>query len=118
MTRFAPGQAYSVRKWSDFGRSTFGVCTITHLEEKPENEIEWRETSIRGSFDAEIGTITFVLDTASNNDKPKKASLRGARVSEAWAKEHGTDREYQWFSPTGRSYTPITAGKDFAEADR
>ncbi len=116
MTRFQPGQVFNIRKWSDFGETNYGTCEIVAVNERPESEIEWRETAIRGSLNADLGTITFILNTSSNNRKPKKARLIGSKVSEEWAKETGSDREYQWFSPTKRSYRPITSGRDFVEA--
>lgn len=114
MTRFQPGQVFNVRKWGDFGETAYGTCEIVAVTERPESEIEWRELTIKGNLDADLGTITFILKTASNNSKPKKARLIGSKVSEAWEKEYGTEREYQWFSPTKRSYRPITSGRDFA----
>jgi hypothetical protein len=112
MNKFEAGQIYSVRKWSDFGETTCGTCEIISIDLKPENEVVYQSTSVKEWYEADVGMITYILHTASNNTKTKNAKLKGIQVSDSLAIELGIPKKYQSFSPTARNYRPVSAYKD------
>lgn len=111
MIKFEKGQKYELL-YSAAPRagSVAGYVEIVSVNRIPENEIVQKSTSIKGCFDAHAGEITFIVHSETTNDKKKKAVLIQSFNSEEYAREYcGGDREYEWFSPTKRSYYPISA---------
>ena len=111
MIRFESGEKYGLI-YSAYPRAGTGAgyVEIISVERKPEEEVIFKNTSIRDCFIAEVGTITFVVYSDTTNTKKKKAVVFCSRNSESYAEEFsGGVREYEWFSPTKRSYYPISS---------
>lgn len=90
--------------------SVAGYVEIVSVNRLPENEIVPKATSIKGCFDAQAGEITFIINSKTTNNKKKKAVLIQSFNSEEYANEYCSgNREYEWFSPTKRSYYPISS---------
>lgn len=111
MKIFQPGEKYKLI-FSAHPRAgaVAGYVEIVSVDRIPESEMQFRRTSIKQNFDAHCGTISFIVHSESTNKKIKKAVLIRSRVSKAWADEYcGGETEYEWFSPTKRSYYPISS---------
>lgn len=111
MIRFEAGEEYELI-YSTYTRAgaVAGYVEIISVERKPEEEVVFKASSIKDCFTAEAGTITFVVHSDTTNTKKKKATLFYSRNSESYAEEFsGGVREYEWFSPTKRSYYPISS---------
>lgn len=90
--------------------SVAGSVEILSVDRVPDSEMNFKQTSIRGCFDACAGTITYIVYSDTTNTKPKKANLIRSRVSEEYAKQFsGGVTEYEWFCPTKRIYYPISS---------
>jgi len=108
MKHFNIGEKFEVKlrtnkRWGEIA----GECEIIEVKEIQENEIHWKETSVRDSFSADGGTITVILRTQTNNEKPKTFKLNIAKHSEDFCKKMNCTKEYYWFSPSERSYQTI-----------
>lgn len=111
MLTFNPGEKYELR-FSSYPKSgeIAGSVEILSVDRVPDSEMDFKAASIRGCFDAYAGTVKYIVYSDTTNAKPKKARLIRSRVSEEYAREY-TDgvTEYEWFSPTKRSYYPISS---------
>ena len=111
MKIFQPGEKYELI-FSAYPRagSVAGSVEILSVDRVPDSEMDFKSTSVRGCFDACVGTIKYIVYSDTTNTKPKTARLIRSRVSEEWAKQFcGGVTEYEWFSPTKRSYYPISS---------
>ena len=111
MMIFNPGEKYELI-FSAYPRagSVAGSVEILSVDRVPDSEMDFKSASIRGCFDACVGTIKYIVYSDTTNTKPKTARLIRSRVSEEWAKQFcGGVTEYEWFSPTKRSYYPISS---------
>ena len=111
MKLFQPGEKYELL-FSSYPRSgeIAGSVEILSVDRVPDSEMEFKATSIRGCFDAYAGTVKYIVYSDTTNAKPKKARFIRSRVSEEYASQFsGGVTEYEWFSPTKRSYYPISS---------
>ena len=111
MKIFQPGEKYELI-FSAHPRAgaVAGYVEIVSVDRILESEMQFRGSGSKENFDAHCGTISFIVHSESTNKKIKKAVLIRSRVSKAWADEYcGGETEYEWFSPTKRSYYPISS---------
>ena len=114
MKIFQPGEKYELI-FSAYPRagSVAGSVEILSVDRVPESEMQFLECGSKESFYAHCGEISFIIHSKSASKKIKKAVLIRSRVSKAWADEYcGGETEYEWFSPTKRSYYTISSERD------
>lgn len=111
MIRFEAGEKYELI-YSAYPRAgaIAGYVEIISVERKPEEEVVFKAYSVKDCFIVEAGTIIFVVHSDTTNTKKKKATLFYPGNSESYAEKFsGGVREYEWFSPTKRSYYTISS---------
>ena len=94
MKIFQPGEKYELI-FSAHPRAgaVAGYVEIVSVDRILESEMQFRGSGIKENFDAHCGTISFIVHSEST-----------------WADEYcGGETEYEWFSPTKRSYYPISS---------